>query len=54
MMDPYVYERTAILINKAGLKDQKKLDNFESTMVQLAMIKHNRIIHYTTNLVGCW
>lgn len=39
MMDPYVYEGTGILINKAGLKDQKKLDDFESTMVQLAMIK---------------
>ena len=38
MNDPYVYEGTEVLINKAGIRDQKKLDDYESTMVQLALI----------------
>lgn len=38
MIDPYTYEGTDVLINKAGIMDQKKLDDYESTMVQLALI----------------
>ncbi|MBR1583318.1 MAG: Fic family protein [Spirochaetales bacterium] len=39
MADPYVYEGTTILKNLADIRDQGKLDEFESTMVQLALVK---------------
>ena len=39
MADPYVYEGTSILRNLADIRDQSKLDDFESTMVQLSLIK---------------
>ena len=38
MKDPYTYDGTNVLINKANIIDQEKLDVFESTMVQLALI----------------
>ncbi len=39
MADPYVYEGTTVLKNLASIRDQDKLDEFESTMVQLALVK---------------
>lgn len=39
MADPYVYEGTTVLKNLAGIKEQEKLDEFESVMVQLALVK---------------
>jgi cell filamentation protein len=39
MADPYVYPKTNILINKAGIKEQKKLEDFENTIVNLSLIK---------------
>lgn len=39
MADPYVYEGTNVLINLKGIKDQGKLDDFESTMANLALAK---------------
>lgn len=39
MSDPYVYEGTNVLINLKGIKDQSKLDDFESTMANLALTK---------------
>lgn len=37
MRDPYVYEGTNILINLANINDQKQLDNYELTLVNLAI-----------------
>ena len=39
MKDPYLYDDCNILINKANIKTQQKLDDFESTMVNLGIIK---------------
>lgn len=47
MKDPYVYEGTNILINLAGIKDQNKLDDFESTLVQAAVINLSRTFRST-------
>ena len=38
MKDPYTYDGTNILINKADIHNQAKLDEYETTMVQLALI----------------
>lgn len=37
--DPYIYDDSNILINIPNIKDQKKLDDYESTMVNLGIIK---------------
>ena len=39
MKDNYVYDGTNVLMNLAGIKDQKKLDDFETTMANLGIIK---------------
>ncbi|MBE6143544.1 MAG: hypothetical protein E7177_06140 [Erysipelotrichaceae bacterium] len=39
MSDPYVYEGTNVLINLQGIKEQTKLDQFETTMVNLGIIR---------------
>lgn len=39
MADPYIYEGTSVLKNLADIRDQDKLNDFESTMVQLSLIK---------------
>lgn len=39
MADPYLYEGTSVLKNLANIREQDKLDEFESTMVQLALVK---------------
>jgi len=39
MKDPYVYESSNVLINIPGIKEQKKLDDYESTMANLGIIK---------------
>ena len=39
MKDPYIYEGTNILVNIANIKEQKKLDDYETTMVNLGIIK---------------
>ena len=39
MKDPYLYDDCNVLINKANIKTQQKLDDFESTMVNLGIIK---------------
>lgn len=38
MADSYVYEGTTVLKNLADLHDQDKLDEYESTMVQLSLV----------------
>ena len=37
--DPYVYDDTNVLKNVANIKEQNKLDDYESTMVNLGIIK---------------
>lgn len=37
--DPYVYDDINVLKNVANIKEQKKLDDYESTMVNLGIIK---------------
>ena len=37
--DPYVYDDTSILKNLANIKEQHKLDDYETTMVNLGIIK---------------
>ena len=39
MNDPYVYEGTNVLINLANIKDQKELDNYETTITSIAIIE---------------
>lgn len=39
MKDPYVYEGTNVLKNLANIEDQKKLDDYETTMANLGIIK---------------
>ena len=38
MKDPYVYEGTNVLINLADIKDQKTLDNYETTLSRIAIV----------------
>ena len=38
MKDPYLYEDTNILINLANIKDQKELDNYETTLSRIAIV----------------
>lgn len=38
MNDPYVYENTNVLINLANIKNQKELDNYETTLTGLAIL----------------
>lgn len=38
MKDPYVYEGTNVLINLANIKDQKELDNYETTLSRIAIV----------------
>ena len=37
--DPYVYDDTNVLKNLANIKEQHKLDDYETTMVNLGIIK---------------
>ena len=37
--DPYVYDNTNVLKNLANIKEQHKLDDYETTMVNLGIIK---------------
>jgi len=39
MKDPYVYEGTNVLINLANIKEQEKLDNFETTLSRVAIVE---------------
>lgn len=39
MKDPYVYEGTNVLINIANIREQNKLDDYETTMANLGIIK---------------
>ena len=39
MSDKNCYPNTNILINKANIKNQKQLDEFESVMFNLSLIK---------------
>lgn len=38
MKDPYVYEGTNVLINLADIKDQKLLDDYETTLSRIAIL----------------
>ena len=38
MKDPYVYKDTNVLINLANIKDQKELDNYETTLSRIAIV----------------
>ena len=37
--DPYVYDDTNVLKNLANIKEQHKFDDYETTMVNLGIIK---------------
>lgn len=37
--DPYVYDDTNVFMNLANIKEQNKLDDYETTMVNLGIIK---------------
>jgi cell filamentation protein len=53
MIDPYVYQGTNILINKAGIKNQKELDRYENKLSTLGIAKlrySNLIITSTLNI----
>ena len=39
MKDPYVYEGTNLLINLANIKEQEKLDNYETTLSRIAIVE---------------
>ena len=39
MKDPYLFENIKTIKNIANIKDQKKLDDYETTMVNLGIIK---------------
>ena len=39
MKDPYVYEGTNVLINLANIKEQDKLDDYETTLSRIAIIE---------------
>lgn len=39
MKDPYLYEDSDVLINLRGIKEQKKLNDFETTMARLAIVE---------------
>ena len=39
MRDPYVYEGTNVLINLANIKEQDKLDNYETTLSRIAIVE---------------
>ena len=43
MKDPYLFEDIKIIKNIANIKDQKKLDDYETTMVNLGIIFYWRI-----------
>lgn len=38
MKDPYVYEDSDVLVNKADIRDKNKLDEFENRMSNLALV----------------
>lgn len=38
MKDPYIYQDSEVLTNKANIKDKHKLDEFENRMTNLALI----------------
>jgi len=38
MKDPYVYDETNVLINLANIKDQKELDDYETTLSSVAIV----------------
>ena len=38
MKDPYVYDNTNVLINLANIKEQKELDDYETTLSRIAII----------------
>jgi cell filamentation protein len=38
MKDPYIYKDCDVLMNKASIKDQDKLDEFENRMTNLAVV----------------
>ena len=38
MKDPYVYDGTNELINLADIKDQLKIDNYETTLSRIAIV----------------
>lgn len=38
MKDPYIYQDSDVLINKANIRDKDKLDEFENRMTNLALI----------------
>lgn len=38
MKDPYLYENSDCLINKANLKDKMKLEEFENRMTKVALV----------------
>lgn len=42
MKDPYLYEDSNVLINLKGIKEQSKLDDFETTMTRLAIVEIER------------
>ena len=39
MKDPYVYENTNILINLANIKEQRLLDDYETTLSRIAIVE---------------
>ena len=39
MKDPYLYEGTNIIKNLGNIKDQKKLDDYETTLTRLAIVE---------------
>lgn len=48
MKDQYLYENLTVLKNLANIKDQKKLDDYETAMVNLGIInllKSNKLLY---------
>jgi len=48
MKDPYLYENLTVLKNLANIKNQKKLDDYETAMVNLGIInllKSNKLLY---------
>lgn len=53
MADPYVYEGTTVLKNLIGTKDQSILDDYETTVVQAALLHIYKTASFDTSSTQC-
>lgn len=51
MRDPYVYEGTNVLINKAGIRNQTNLDSYESLVVSVSTARLLKSNYHFSSLI---